>query len=238
MGHPAIAIAPTAVHLLGGFRVEHRETPVSLPPSAQRVIAFLALHEGPRWRDVVAGTLWPDAAEASAAASLRSALWRVRQLSPDLVHSDGSRLEITAEVDVDLRRMVTLARGLVGADPVGETLRWELLEAELLPGWYDDWVLLERERLNQLRLHALEALAERLAAAGRYGEAVDAGMLAVSGEELRESAHRVVILALLGEGNVASAIRHYRSYAVLLADRLGIEPSPALRGLIESVAAR
>src|SRR4029079_7200585 len=64
-----------------------------------------------------------------------------------------------------------------------------LLAVDLLPDWYDEWVVLERERFRQLRLHALEALCERLVAAGRRGEAVQAGLAAVAGEPLRESAH-------------------------------------------------
>jgi hypothetical protein len=59
------------------------------------------------------------------------------------------------------------------------------LRGDLLPGWYDDCVLLERERVRQLHMHALEALAEKLAAAGRYGEAVPAAYAAVVAEPLR-----------------------------------------------------
>ena len=42
---------------------------------------------------------------------------------------------------------------------------------ELLPDWYDDWVLLERERFRQLRLHALDALCDDLTRAGRHWDA-------------------------------------------------------------------
>jgi DNA-binding SARP family transcriptional activator len=63
----------------------------------------------------------------------------------------------------------------------------------LFPGWYDDWVLLERERLRRLRLHALEVLADKLVREGRYGEAVQATYAAVRTEPLRESAHRAVV---------------------------------------------
>ena len=63
----------------------------------------------------------------------------------------------------------------------------------MLPACYDDWVLVQRDRFRQLRLHALEALCERLTASGRYGEAIDAGLAAVCAEPLRESSHRVLI---------------------------------------------
>jgi len=63
-----------------------------------------------------------------------------------------------------------------------------VLSADLLPDWYDDWVLLEAEDWRQLRLHALEALAGRLIALGRWGEAANAAGAAVRAEPLRESA--------------------------------------------------
>src|SRR6266571_3495035 len=57
----------------------------------------------------------------------------------------------------------------------------EELSIDLLPYWYEDWVLVERERFRQLRLHALEALCEQLTALGRFDHAVEAGIAAVAG---------------------------------------------------------
>ena len=96
------------------------------------------------------------------------------------------------------------------------------------PDWYDDWVLLERERYRQLGLHALEALSERLTAARRFGPALEAALAAVAGEPFRESAHRVLIKAHLAEGNASEAIRQYHFYRKLLNDHLGLDPSPAM----------
>jgi DNA-binding SARP family transcriptional activator len=93
-------------------------------------------------------------------------------------------------------------------------------------------VLLERERFHQLRLHALEALCDRLTTAGRYGEAIDAGLAAVTAEPLRESAHRVLIKAHLAEGNQGEADRQYQLCRRLLRDELGVDPSNALRALL------
>jgi hypothetical protein len=60
------------------------------------------------------------------------------------------------------------------------------IRGELLPGWYDDWVMFERERLRQLQLHALETMAHRLAKEHRYADAVDVALAAVRLEPLRE----------------------------------------------------
>ena len=112
-----------------------------------------------------------------------------------------------------------------------------MLLTDLLPDCYDDWALVECERFRQLRLHALEALCERLTEAGRYGEAIDAGLAAVRGEPLRESAHRALIKAHLAEGNYVEAGRQYEVCRRIVRDELGIEPSDGLRKLVLSVAA-
>jgi len=103
---------------------------------------------------------------------------------------------------------------------------------ELLPGWYDDWVLIERERHRQLSLHALEMICELLTAAGRFGPAVTAGLAAVREEPLRESAHRGLIQAYLAEGNPSEALRDYRLYEKLLWRELRLKPSGRLSELV------
>ncbi|MGH3665463.1 MAG: hypothetical protein ACRDU8_05150 [Egibacteraceae bacterium] len=77
----AVVDAPAAVEvrLLDGFAVECAGEGLPLPLSVQRVVAFLALHDRRLLRGYVAGRLWPDAPEQRSAASLRSALWRLRR---------------------------------------------------------------------------------------------------------------------------------------------------------------
>jgi DNA-binding SARP family transcriptional activator len=105
---------------------------------------------------------------------------------------------------------------------------------DLLPGWYDDWVIFERERIRQRLLHALEALSRRLVEADRCAEAVDAAISAVSADPLRESANRVLIEAHLAESNLIEARRAYQRYRDSLHRELGVEPSEALVNLVRS----
>ncbi|HSL67563.1 MAG TPA: bacterial transcriptional activator domain-containing protein, partial [Actinomycetota bacterium] len=88
---------------------------------------------------------------------------------------------------------------------------------------------------RQLRLHALERLCEQLAAAGRFGVAVEAGLQAIAGDPLRESAHRALIKAHLAEGNVADATRQFRIYRRLARDELGVEPSSQAKDLVRGL---
>jgi DNA-binding SARP family transcriptional activator len=109
---------------------------------------------------------------------------------------------------------------------------------ELLPGWYDDWVLLERERVRQQLLHALEALSQEHLRAGRCAQAVEAAMVAVSADSLRESAQRVLLAAHLAEGNRAEARRIFDDYCDLLRRELGVEPGAEITTLMDSVPCR
>jgi DNA-binding SARP family transcriptional activator len=229
----AADIGPVQLDLLSGFRVVHRDTPIGLPLGAQRVLAYLALHDRPVLRATLAGTLWRDTTGRRAAANLRSALWRLNQEGLRLVTATVTSLGLAAHVGVDIRRVEELAHGVLDA-----TLRCEdikrpanALGGDFLPDWSDDWVFVERERFRQLRLHALESLCEQLTAVGRFGHAVDAGLAAVAGEPLRESAHRAVIKAYLAEGNRGEALRQYAFYRKLLFTELRTAPSPRMRAL-------
>jgi DNA-binding SARP family transcriptional activator len=188
----------------------------------------------------VAGMLWPDVATERAHANQRASIWRLRPVSRPVLAVAPQHIGLSVGVAVDLPAAVSLARRLLdrsrqcNQDDLSPSAHSQLAE-EMLPGCYDDdWVLLERERFHQLRIHALEALCDRLALAGRYGEAVDAGMAAVCAEPLRESAHGTLISAHIAEGNVCEARRQYEICRRLLTDELGIEPSESLRRLVGS----
>lgn len=111
-------------------------------------------------------------------------------------------------------------------------LKWRTDALDLLPGWYDDWVLLERERVRQRLLHALEALSRQLGRAGRHAEAVESALVAVGAEPLRESAQRALIEAHLAEGNLIEAMRTYDAYRELTRRELGVDPGRELSDLI------
>lgn len=117
------------------------------------------------------------------------------------------------------------------ASPLTE-LTQDVSWRELLPGWYDEWVLVEQERSRQLQLHVLEAASEELLFRHKPGPALDAALAAVQAEPLRESAHRLVIRIHLFEGNISEVIRHYTRYLRLLRDELGVTPTEQLVQLV------
>jgi DNA-binding SARP family transcriptional activator len=225
------------VALLEGFELRLDGEVVELPLGAQRLIAFLALHNRPLQRSYVANSLWLDSNEERASANLRSALWRLHRNSRPVVDARGTQLRLLSDVSVDLHDATGRARRMLEeAAPTDFDEPFEIAAmGDVLPDWYEDWILVERERFRQLRLHALEALCERLTAAGRYAQAIEAGLGAVAGEPLRESAHRALICAYVAEGNAGEAIRQYRMCERLLREELGIDPSPQIRHLLDTL---
>jgi DNA-binding SARP family transcriptional activator len=227
-----------SLSLLQSFDLRIDDRPVHIPLSSQRVVAFLVLNRGRLARTFVAGNLWMDASEERAAAALRTALWRLGHLRTRLVCCHGPRLSIQPAVIVDIDVATRSARDALDDRtdvPVAPMVVTQLRDdGELLPDWYDDWVLIERERFRQLRLHALEALCHRLSREHCHSQATEIGLAAVASEPLRESAHRALISAHLREGNAVEALRQYRLFKWLLHRELGLDPSPQLELLVRT----
>jgi len=229
------------LHLFGGPHLtcdgERRE----IPEGSKRLLVFTALHRRRVERRYTAGMLWPECSDSRAAGNLRSALWRLRGADLDVLDVDKSSIGIRAEVGIDCRNISDWASRLVNDTAETGDLRVPSVWVEalnLLPGWYDDWVLTERERMRQIVMHAFEALSNRLIIAERCPEAIDAALLAVCAEPLRESAQRCLIVAHLAEGNLIEARRSYDLYRGLLHRELGVEPSAELGRIVRTIPAQ
>jgi DNA-binding SARP family transcriptional activator len=216
----------TTVNLLRNFELRSDGQRVSLPPGTQRLIAFLALRGGVLQRGYVAGTLWLEYSQDAANANLRTAIWRLRRLPCPVLAGTTTDLALAPGVAVDLHRTAATIRGVSanGGYCADDELDDIMLAGELLPDWYDDWVVIERERFRQARMHSLEALCSALAHEGRYDQAIQVGLAAVADEPLRESAHRAVMHAHLAEGNRSEALRQYELCRRSLSP-LGLEPT-------------
>jgi DNA-binding SARP family transcriptional activator len=228
------------LNLLGDFELTLRESAIPMALGAQRLLAFLALERAPVRRGYVAGALWPDSEERRAAGNLRSALWRIRATGIDIVRATPTDLRLSPGVRVDLDEAMVHATRIAAAhgawvDVAGVDVA--ALTRDLLVGWYDDWIVFERERFRQMRLHVLESLGERQLALGQPAEAIQCAIAAIDGDPLRESAHRLLLKAYLAEGNAAGALRHFHSLCDLLTAELGVAPSEDLASLVQPSAA-
>lgn len=219
------------LRLLGCWQLSWDGVPQRVGVRQQKLIAALALL-GSRPRGFLAGLLWPDSTEERAAGSLRIAVYKIRHQLRGLLTEDAEPLRLDEQVAVD----VVALQGGVDAIRVGREVGAGLVDmlyaAELLPGWYDDWLLFEQERLRQLRISALEGLARRHLGDGRPDAAVIAAMHAAAIEPLRESASALVIRGQLGSGNAAGARRTLDEFRRRLAAEVGLAPSPGLERLV------
>lgn len=225
------------LHLFGGPHVTLGQQRWEIPEGSKRLLVFVALHSRRVERRHAAGTLWPIGDDVRAAGNLRSALWRLRGAGIDLLTADKWSLALGAEVVVDVHVVSSWAARLIDGTASTEELAvlpWWADALDLLPGWYDDWALVERERIRQRVLHALEALSRGLVRAGRCAEAVDAAVLAVGAEPLRESAQRTLIEAHFAEGNWVEGWRSFQAYRELVHRELGTEPSADLVALLRT----
>ncbi|MGH7867699.1 MAG: AfsR/SARP family transcriptional regulator [Candidatus Dormibacteraceae bacterium] len=213
-----------------------------MPLGAQRLLALLALEDGEVDRVTATERLWPDSCKRRAAANFRSALCRGKHAgSATLIDCVGPRLQLAQPVGVDLYEVLKKARQIVDSslsapDAPGHQEIIDGLSRELLPTWSDDWLLPERARWDQVRLHALETLAQQFLKVQNYLAALESALAAVAIEPIRESAHRLVLKVHIAEGNSACAMKHYHRYRRLLEHELGVKPSRQMVELIHPIA--
>jgi DNA-binding SARP family transcriptional activator len=224
--------------LFGGFALRIDGQRVALPMHARRVLAYLSLNKMVEKyfdRGMLAERLWVDSPPDRSRASLRTAIWRIRCIDPELLLGDAERIAMADSVTVDVHEFRSRAESMLshGTDPdLSSPIPQLCNPSDLLPGWDEDWLLLTREQLRLLRLHALERTARRMCDRRFHPQAIDVMLSVVDEEPLRESAQKILIEAHLCAGNVADACRQYRRFKNDLWNELGLRPSEELSHLV------
>lgn len=203
----------------------------------QRLITALAIN-GPRPRGYLVGLLWPDCRESRGLESLRVSVHLVSRQVPGLLINGGTVLSLSELVEVDLHRIRAQIRELSRAGLNGNVASCLhlLRDAELLPGWYDDWVLFEQSRLRQDRLHAFQIIARESLARGDYESVLEASEAALELEPLYESVVGLLIQAQRQQGNNAAAVRAFEKYQLKLKEDMGLVPSEAIHRLMANIS--
>lgn len=202
----------------------------------QRLITALAIN-GPRPRSYLVGLLWPEHSEPRAMESLRVSVHLITRQVPGLLINGGAVLSLSELADVDLHRVRSQIRQLsqVGLNGNAASCLHELRHADLLPGWYDDWVIFEQNRLRHDRLRALLFIAREALLRSDYEIALEASQAALELEPLYERAVGLLIQAERLQGNNASALRVFEKYEAQLKADMGIAPSEMIRRLVADV---
>lgn len=242
------------IRLFGTLEVERGDR--RLPPfptrTAASLFAYLVLNrERSHARERLVGFFWPDASGSTALKRLRTALWRVRSVvDPD--DGDASSVVtgpagVTFARDVECRIDVaefeeTIDAARTARDDGTARERIELLRraislyrGDLLEDVYDEWCLVERERLRRLVVGCYEELMEIAAARGRWRTAVSHGHEMLRHDPLREHVHRYLMRLYSRMGNRPAALQQFERCRVLLRDALDVEPMKRTRDLKRAI---
>lgn len=230
MTNPRTLHQPWQVWLVNRWELRRGVQRVSIPVRAQRLIAFLAL-QGEQPRSLVAGSLWPTSNDAQARSSLRAAAMHVRRTAPGALAARDGSLSLDRSVLIDVHALrIILDKAL--AEPTANLVATVATWGELLPGWYEDWVLFERERWRHRRTMALDLMARRALETGDVGVALIAAEACLELEPLREASHRVLTQAHLAMGNRIEALRVYDDFRRRSLTEFGLAPDRRFEKLV------
>ncbi|WP_171041365.1 AfsR/SARP family transcriptional regulator [Sinomonas susongensis] len=215
------------VQLLRQWELRCDGSPIPLAGFTKRVVAGIAL-AGPAPLEAIAGLLLPHRGSGEAAGKLEVEVLRIRNRTPGLLDERLGRLGLAPGVRVDLDELLRTADRQTATAQADSALIGELLDAELLPGWGDDWALFYRERVRLFRLAALEAMARHSLRLDEPRRAAFAARSASAIEPLRESSHALLIRALVLAGNLREAFSVHEDFRRRYLKETGAEPSVAL----------
>ncbi len=233
------------IRLLGQFAVQLDSAPVEIAARpAQSLLAYLLLNPVAHRRERLAGLLWPDSSEANARRNLRQALWQIRRALGDQADAmllvDEMTLAFNTDSDywLDAERIAHPLKesAIAHNDSADDLMRIVAVYAgELLPGFYDEWVLLERDRLQAQFERKLNLLLERLVEARRWTDVLHWGERWIALGYTPEPAYRALMVAHAGLGDRSSVADVYRRCVEALERDLDVEPSAQTRALYEQL---
>ncbi len=242
-------MAAAEITLFGGFEVRLASGEVvDLPGQKDRaLLAVLALPPGATYsRDKLASLLWSDRGDPQARDSLKHSLTRLRQgfesaISQPIVADRNSVSLDSRAVTTDVAAFERLLR-----DGTPEALEQAatLYRGDLLDGIgirdpaFEDWLLVERQRLRQLAEEALSKLMAQSMAAGARERAAAAARRLLSLDPLREAACRALMRTHAEQFQTAQALKLYETLRDRLHRELGVKPEPETARLYESIRQR
>jgi DNA-binding SARP family transcriptional activator/tetratricopeptide (TPR) repeat protein len=229
-------MATLQVRLLGELGAEVDGIAITLPTSrrACALLAWLALRPGQHSRSRLAALLWPDVLDASARASLRSALWALRAAfgptAGEYLHAGRDHVELAGNgLIVDVRELDRLLAAGCPQEAVA------LHRGDLLAQFDADWVLDARDEHRERLCGAYAALAVAAEGDGQVRTARDWAAKRVAAMPLDEQAARELIRLLVADGDQAGAVAAYQRFAARLGAELGISPAAETKRLVSAL---
>ena len=218
--------------------------------NARSLLAYLLYYrQRAQARSVLAGVFWPDLPEDQARRELSRALYLVRQALPDYIEADaytilvkpGARLRVDVQAFQELLKLGKSAHAASGAAPREQEAAFsqavELYRGDLLEGFYDEWIFLERENLRAAYLQALETLVELNKTLGRYSQALEYAARLVQADPLAEPAHREVMRLQVILRQPGAALKQLEICRQVVENELGLELEDETLRLAEEISA-
>lgn len=239
------------IEMLGGLRIRSGDTPpVELPrQQTGALLAYLGLHlNRATGREEITAFIWPDDGPDEARHKLRQSLYALRRLlgsslseengfllttrttvrlNPDAVTTDATRFEETVHAATHSASLSD--RIILFSEAVA------LYQGELLPGFYQDEFLVERNRLEAVYRSALHALTLAHEGVGDLSSAIETARRAVAADPLMEEAHCDLMRLYAGSGQPSFILRQFQELKTLLKEELDEEPSEVTIQLMESL---
>ncbi|OGO19660.1 MAG: hypothetical protein A2Z14_10475, partial [Chloroflexi bacterium RBG_16_48_8] len=219
---------------------------------SQELFCYLLLNRQQHHnRETLAGLLWDSNSTSQSKKYLRQALWQLQSILQDDAHSsqpsilliepDWIRVNPEADLWIDVAEFEVAykkAHGLQGWQLDAETLQAledaeRLYTDDLLLGWYQDWALFERERLQNMFLSILDKLMVYCEAHGEYERGINHGMRILSFDRAHERTHQSLMRLYYLSGDRTAALRQYIRCQQALKEELGVDPARRTQELYE-----
>ena len=226
------------VRLLGTFEVKQKNKAISISSRpAQSLFAYLILNAGTSHRrEKLAGMLWPDSLEATARDNLRHALWRVRKAlatgsSTGFLQADDLTIRFKDSPDyrLDVAELEKVSEQASADELIAVLSQYQ---GDLLPGFYEEWVVLEREHLRSIFEHHMARLMSLLQDEKRWLDILDWGERWIKLGQKPEPAYRALMRAHAVKGDMSKVAALYERCVNSLRE-LSIEPSEQTKMLYE-----
>jgi len=241
------------IELFGGIRATHDDLTIArfANRKAASLLAFLALNSNrPHPREILAELLWDDEDAETTRDRFRQALAALRRiLEPDGVPTGSvlraDRTEVylapnAATTDVaefEAALQIAASADTLEARSAALKQSLDLYRGDLLPGYYEDWIVPVRERLVELHRNALSLLTSVLEQQGNHNEALEMARRTVEADPLREDAHANLMRLYAAADRIPEAIRQYRELEQTLKEQINSVPSPSTQGLLARLRA-
>jgi DNA-binding SARP family transcriptional activator len=246
------------VFLFGKFstKLANRELEDLSLAKAQELFCYLLLNRGrPHYRESLATILWDNTSLVQSKGYLRKALWRLHSslgarnepVHDDIVLIESDWIQLNPEAnywfDVAIfEQAFDLAQGISGREldlSRAQKLQSavDLYRGDLLDGWYQEWCLYERERLQHMYLIMLDKLMDYCEAYREYENGLAYGTRILRYDLARERTHRRLMRLHYLTGNRTEALRQYERCVAVLKEELGVDPARQTMALNEQIRA-